>query len=288
MNPSSFPDLAERLAPSVVGLPRGSGVVVAPGVVATLARNVPDDGDDALTVVTTAGPAPARIAGRDATADLAVLRFDEDPGLPALDWTPADAPALRIGTPVHAFGDPDGRGLRATTGAVAAAPYAVRGPGGRLVEGVIEHTAPLPRGAGGGPLVDGDGRVLGLNAVRLPGGLILAWPAATLAERAAALAAGRQTAPPRIGVALASPRQARRLRAAVGLDAVDGLLVRDVAADSPAAAAGLRRGDVLLAAGDTPLTRPDAMFEAIDAAGPSLALRVLRGSDEQTITITLP
>ncbi|HEY6761441.1 MAG TPA: S1C family serine protease [Baekduia sp.] len=299
MSASPFPDLVDRLAPSVVGLPDGraggSGVIVAPGVAVTLARNVPgDDGD--LTLATTAGPVPATVAGRDLSVDLAVVRFDADTyNLPALDWAAGDGdgdtPPLRIGTPVHAFGDPAGRGLRATTGAVAGAPRAVRGPTGRLLEGALEHTAILPRGAGGGPLVDGDGRVLGLNAVRLPGGLILAWPASALAARATALAAGRTTAPPRIGVALATPRQTQRMRAAVGLDHVDGVLVRDVADGSPAAAAGLRRGDVLVAAGGTPLTEVDALFAAVDTAASAtdraLTLSVLRGADQTDIIISL-
>lgn len=282
-----FADLVEKVAPSVVGLldgpAGGSGAVIAPGLVVTLARNVPDDD---VELVTTVGPIEAHVTGRDASVDLAVLRISDE--LPALNWSAEGASPLRIGTPVSAFGDPGGHGLRATTGRTAAVPRPVRGPAGRLIEGVLEHTAPLPRGAGGGPLLDEAGDVLGLNAVRLSGGLILAWPADALSARVGALAEGRRTAPLRIGVALASPGQTRRLRAAVGLDSVDGLLVRDVEEASPAAVAGLSRGDVLLSVGDSALDQVDAIYAAIDSAtGGALSLRVLRGTEERTISVTV-
>ncbi|MEA2177343.1 MAG: serine protease Do, partial [Solirubrobacteraceae bacterium] len=143
---------------------------------------------------------------------------------------------------------------------------------------VIEHTAPLPRGAGGGPLVDRDGAVVGLNALRRDGGLLLAWPATALRERAAALATGTRTAPRRLGVALLGARQTQRMRAAVGLDATAGLLVSAVQDDSPAARAGIARGDLVVAAGGAAVKGLDDLHAAVDAAGgAALALEVLRG-----------
>src|ERR687895_516431 len=87
--------------------------------------------------------------------------------------------------------NPGGRGLRVTLGFVSSEGRSFRGPRGRRIGGAIEHTAPLPRGSSGGPLVDVEGRLLGLNALRLDGGLILAVPAtAAVKERAARLARG--------------------------------------------------------------------------------------------------
>src|SRR5918995_157180 len=83
--------------------------------------------------------------------------------------------------------------------------------------------------------------------------------------------------------ALAPPRAARRLRAAVGLPEREGLLVRGVEPDSPAAAAGLEPGDLLVAAGDTPLRGYDALFDALEAGG-SLRLTVVRGTEERQVT----
>ena len=136
--------------------------------------------------------------------------------------------------------------------------------------------------------MDPDGRLLGLNAVRREGGLILAVPAdAALHARVEALARGESSARPRLGIALAHPRAARKMRAAVGLPERDGLLVRGVLDGSPAAAAGLARGDLLVAAGDTPLTSADDLFEALDAATDTLTLRVLRGTEERDVEVRM-
>jgi serine protease Do len=225
------------------------------------------------------------VAGSDRDLDLAVVAVDTGDA-PAIEWEGASDPP-EIGTAVVALANPGGRGLRATLGLVSSAGRSFRGPRGRRVRGAIEHTAPLPRGSGGGPLLDAEGRVLGINALRPAQGLLLAWPATALRERAATLAAGGRTAPPTLGVALADARQTRRLRAAVGLPEVDGLLVRGVQDDSPAARAGLTRGDVLVEAGGRPVSGFDVIYAALDAhaGGAALPLTILRGTD--TVAVTL-
>jgi serine protease Do len=279
--------IAERVGPSVVGLGGrrgGSGVVIAPGRVLTLARNLA--GGDEIDVHVDGERLAGRVLGRDDQVDAAVLGVDAD--LPAVSWA-APGGAAGIGTPVVALGDPAGRGLRATPGFVASAPRGVRGPRGRLIEGVLEHTAPLPRGSAGGPLVDAGGDVLGLNAVRRPGGLILAWPGAVLRAAAEALAAGTHQPPRRLGVAVAPPEVARRLRAAVGLPPADGLLVQGVRAGSPADAAGLARGDLIVEAAGRPVAAIDDLYAALDAAPPGgpLTLAVLRGAERHELTAAL-
>jgi serine protease Do len=205
---------------------------------------------------------------------------------PAVPWEPSDAPAA--GTPVFALANPGGRGLRTTFGLVSATGRGFRGPRGRRVAGSIEHTAPLPRGSSGGPLVDLAGNLLGLNAVRRDGGFILALPAdAALRRRVEDLARGEAVERPRLGVALAPPRVARRMRTAVGLPERDGLLVRDVVGDSPAAAAGLQRGDLLVRAGDRALASMDDLFDALDGAGDALTVGLVRGTEERDVAVPL-
>ena len=225
----------DRVGPAVVGFGRGwgrgSGVVVGPGRVLTTAHNL--RGEE-VTVNLAGGRAAGQVVGVDPDLDLAAVAVDTGDVDP-VEWDPAN-PAPAIGTPVIALGDPGGRGLRATPGFVSAAGRGIRGPRGRTIADCIEHTAPLPRGSGGGPVVDLEGRLLGLNAVRLDGGLIVAIPAnAHTADSVERLWSGESVRPARLGVAVAPPRLARRLRRSVGLPERDGLLVRSVAQDSPAA-----------------------------------------------------
>jgi serine protease Do len=279
--------VAARVGPSVVGLGRGwglgSGVVIGEGRVLTNAHNVRRD---QVTVVFADGRRETgEWTAADEDLDLAVLSVDTGDA-PAIAWEPGDTPG--IGAPVVALANPGGRGLRATLGFVASEGRSFRGPRGRRIAGAIEHTAPLPRGSSGGPLVDVEGRLLGLNAVRLEGGLILAVPAtAKVKERAEGLARGEASTTPRLGVAIAPPRAARRMRRAVGLPERSGLLVRAVEDGSPAAGAGIAPGDLLAAAGGRELDRVDALYEVLDglANGGSVELTVVRGTEERAVDV---
>ena len=280
---------AERVGPSVVGLGRGwgrgSGVVYAAGHVLTCAHVL--RGEDVAVTFPDGRVESGRVAGSDPDADVAVIAV-ETGDAPAIAWEPTLPAGVSVGTPVLALADPSGRGLRTTFGLVSATGRSFRGPGGRRVGGSIEHTAPLPRGSSGGPLVDVEGRLLGLNAVRREGGLILAVPAdEALRERVDALGRGEVAGRPRLGVALAPPRHARRIRSAAGLPERDGLLVHAVVDGSPAATAGLERGDLLVSAGGRPLARVDDLFDALDGAAGTFVLTILRGTEERDVEVAL-
>ena len=280
---------AEAVGPSVVGLGRGwghgSGVVIGDGNVLTSAHNLRRE---EVTVVFADGRRElATVAGADTDLDLAVLSVDTG-DVPAMRWEPEGRAEPAIGTPVVALANPGGRGLRATLGFVSSGPRSFRGPRGRRIRGAIEHTAPLPRGSSGGPLAGPDRDLLGVNSLRLDGGLILAVPAgAAVKERVLLLARGEAVAPHRLGVAIAPPRVARRLRAAVGLPERDGLLVRAVEEGGPAHSAGIEPGDLVVAAGETAIESVESLYTALDsvpAAGGELELTVVRGTDERTVT----
>jgi serine protease Do len=236
-----------------------------------------------------------RVAAADADLDVAVV--DVDTGeIEPVEWAGGDRESVTgedgapgIGRAVFAVSNPAGRGLRVTPGFVSSTARSFRGPRGRRVAGAIEHTAPLPRGSSGGPLVDASGRLLGINSVRVDGGLILALPAdAALRDRVEALGRGEAPKRVRLGVAIAPPRVARRLRRAVGLPERDGVLVRAVEEGSAADTAGIERGDLIVAAAGRDLDRVDVLYEALDAARSdgSIELTIVRGADERTVPVT--
>jgi serine protease Do len=280
--------VAGSVGPSVVGIGRGrgrgSGIVLADGRVATNAHNL--RGEEATVVFADGRSVTGHVEGVDVDADLAVLSADTG-GAPAIAWA-EDGAGPGVGAAVFAVANPGGQ-LRVTFGLVSAVGRAFRGPRGRRIAGSIEHTAPLPRGSSGGPVVDGDGRLLGLNTNRLGDGFYLALPAdAELRRRLEALGRGESPARPRLGIGIAPARVARHLRRAVGLPERDGLLVRVVEEGGPADRAGLRTGDLLVEAGGRAVADADQLYEALDqvGAGESLTLRVVRGSDELTVTVT--
>jgi S1-C subfamily serine protease len=286
---SSVQSVAERVGPSVVGIGRGwgvgSGVVFAPGRVLTNAHAVRHD---EVTVAFADGRRESgRVVASDPDLDLAVIEVDTGEAEP-IDWA-TEAGEVPTGRAVLALANPGGRGLRVTPGFVSSSARSFRGPRGRRIAGAIEHTAPLPRGSSGGPLVDAEGRLLGINSVRVDGGLILAIPAdAAMRERVDALGRGERPKTIRLGVAIAPPRVARRLRRAVGLPERDGVLIRAVEPASAAERGGLERGDLIVAVAGKEIERMDSLYEAIDAAreAGSLELTVVRGTEERTITVS--
>ena len=280
--------LAEGAGPSVVGIGQrwgvGSGVVLGEGRVLTNAHNV--RGDRVTVTFADGRTAEGSVAGHDIDADLAVIEVDTG-GAPALPWAADGAPG--VGTPVFALANPGGRGLRVTFGFVSGIERTFRGPRGRRITGSLEHTAPLLPGSSGGPVLNAGGQLLGINTNRLGEGFYLAIPAdETLRGRAEALARGESAASPRLGVTIAPGHVARRLRRAVGLPEAEGLLIREVAEDSPAARAGLAQGDLIVTAAGQPARTPDDLFDALQAAqGGTVELKLLRGTEERTLQVAL-
>lgn len=278
--------VADRVGPAVVGIGQrwgvGSGVSLGEGRILTNAHNVRRE---EVTVTLAVGETVSgRVAGADVDKDIAVVTVENAP--PAAPWVD-DLSGVGIGTPLFALSNPGGRGLRVTYGFVSGTERSFRGPRGRRIAGSIEHTAPLLPGSSGGPIVDLEGRLLGLNTNRLGEGFYLAIPAdATLRERADALARGKTPARPRLGVGLAPAHVARGLRRAVGLPERDGLLVRAVEEGGPADAAGIGEGDLIVAADGKAIVDFDSLFDALEGAGGELRVTVVRGVDEHEVVVT--
>ncbi len=257
---------------------RGTGFVVADGKVLTNAHNL----RNATIQVAFANGTElqGRVHAVDPEGDLAVISVDTT-GSHALVWSDQ---LPEQGSLVLAL-SPSQTTLRVTFGMVSATDRTFSGPRGRLITGSIEHTAPLARGASGGPLVSLDGRVVGINTHRLGDGFYVALPGdANLQARVAKLVSGESVSPRRLGVALATPDVAAQLRKAVGLPERAGLLVRGVQPDMPGAKAGIQEGDLLVSAGGQPLTVVADLEKALEGTAPTIEVGLVRGVEELTVT----
>lgn len=258
---------------------RGTGLVVGAGKVLTNAHNLRDR---TTTVSFRDGRRePASLAGADTDGDLVVLDVDTGDA-PAVTWSDQ---AVEAGTVVFALSR-GGHRSRVSFGMVAAVDRAFSGPRGREIHGGIEHSAPLARGSSGGPLLDGQGAVLALNTHR-SGPFYLARPIdEALRSTIGTLASGVSIERPRLGVALAPPEVAAKLRASVGLAPRTGLLVREVQPGGAASRAGIEAGDLLVAAAGQALADIGALNEILQPGLGSVTLLVVRGTEERSVEVS--
>ena len=281
---SAIAAVADRIGPSIVGVGRdgrGSGVVVADGQVLTNAHNL--RGREVTITFADGRSTRGEVRGVDGDGDLAVIGV-ETGGAKALDWGSGEA---SIGDAVFGAAATYGGGARVTVGFVSSVSRSFRGPGGRRISGSIEHTAPLAPGSSGGALLDGEGRLIGLNTNRIGEGFYLALPAdAALRTRVESLGKGESVERPRLGVAIAPNHVARRLRRSVGLPERDGILVRGVEDGSAAAAAGVEVGDLIVSAGGRAIVDADDLQDALAAVKPPYDLVIVRGAEEKTLKVT--
>ena len=279
--------VADQVSNAVVGVGQrwgvGSGVIISKDHVLTNAHNVRTD--EVSVTFNDGRTATGQVSGEDVDGDLAVIAVDTG-DFPAIEWATDGSPAL--GTPVFGLANPGGRGLRVTLGFVTGLERSFRGPRGRRITGSIEHDAPLLPGSSGGPIVNAEGRLLGLNTNRLGEGFYLAIPAdEALRTRVDALARGESKGWVRLGIGVAAPHIARRMRRAVGLPDAEGLLVRHVEENSPASRAGLAEGDLIVQAAGRPIRGMDDLFEALATADGVIQLVIWRGTDERAVDVQL-
>jgi serine protease Do len=244
----------------------GSGVVITPdGFMLTSAHVVAG----ASTPVRAAFPdgidVEAAVVGADPLSDLAVLRADAA-GLPVAEL--GDAGRLQVGQLVVAIGNPLGFGGSVTAGVVSALGRALpvrAGAHARLVENVIQTDAALNPGNSGGALVDSRGRVVGVNTAVAGFGLGLAVPIdATTRGIIAALMRDGRVRRAYIGIAGGSRPLPPRLAGELGR--TNALEVVEVVGDGPAAEAGLRPEDLIVALDAVPIEGADDLQRLMTAA----------------------
>ena len=256
----------------------GSGVVIAPdGYVLTNAHVVADAGRVEVTLEG-GRTVLARPVGGDRATDLAVVRVGAS-GLAHVRVGPERE--IQRGQLVVAIGNPLGFDSTVSAGVVSATGRSLRGHDGRLVENLVQHTAPLNPGNSGGPLVDFRGHLVGVNTaiIAFAQGMSFAIPSETVSWVVPKLLADGRVRRAYVGI------QGQTVRDAQGRGT--GVLVVSVERGSPADAAGLLQGDIIVQAEDKPVASIDALLRALarHPTGHELTLQIKRAGDRRTLAV---
>ncbi|MEV0155256.1 trypsin-like peptidase domain-containing protein [Micromonospora sp. NPDC050686] len=296
--PESLAGVAERVLPSVVtvrvtslgGTSEGSGFIVSPeGHVITNDHVVTGSVGKASVIFNDGSSAPATVVGQDPESDIAVIKVARS-GLRPVEF--GDSDSLAVGDPVLAIGSPLSLANTVTAGIVSALDRTMQAgePGGPTrYYAAIQTDAAVNHGNSGGPLVDGAGRVVGVNST------------------IKSLVADGQEAG-NIGLAFAIPiNQAKRItqdiigtgkarRTVIGAQvggpnagSGDGVRLQQVEPSGPAAGAGLRAGDVILRLNGRPMSAPTDLIALVRkfAPGSVVTVEYRRGSTRQNTSVTL-
>lgn len=282
----------EAVGPSVVRVQAarggGSGVIFTPdGFVLT--NNHVVALAESLTATLPDGRAlRADLVGRDADTDLAVLRIGGGGG-PLPFATLGDSQAVRVGQVAIAIGNPFGFQHSVTAGIVSGLGRSLRAQSGRLMDNIIQTDAALNPGNSGGPLVTTRGDVIGINtATIVPAqGLCFAIASNTVRFVAAKLIRDGRIRRSYIGVAGQDVPIPRALGRFHRLAVSSGVLVVSVEGNSPAADAGLREGDVILACGGDAVTAVEDLCLQLTAerVGVPTTIAILRGNERRQLTV---
>lgn len=258
----------------------GSGVVVAPdGIVLT--NNHVVDGAATIGVSLADGRRfRARLIGRDQETDLAVLRGETTDTLAAARL--ADSKKVRPGQIAIAIGNPLGFQSSVTAGIVSAVGRSLRASNGRLIGDVIQTDASLNPGNSGGPLASSAGDVIGINTAMIAGaqGICFSVASNTALDVLSQILAHGRVRRGRIGIVGEQVPLPQRLQDQTGVAQASGVLVRDVAAGSPAAVGGIKTGDIVVGIEDMRVTGVDDIMRLLNASriGRNVVIRMVRGS----------
>lgn len=280
--------IVEKIGPSVVRIearhrvPASGTIWTSDGVIITADHAIQRD-EHIRVGLATGDVVPATLIGRDPTTDVAVLRAQAS-SLAVPEWT--EPAGVRAGHLVISLGRP-GRTIRAALSMVSATTENWRAPTGAQIDRYIQIDAGLTRGFSGGPLVDASGRVLGLNTSGLLRWAALAVPVPTLRRVVDTLMTYGRVRRGYIGIGAQPVRLPSTVRAQSGQEA--GLLLVSVEPESPADAAGLLLGDVLLSLDGTPVWSPDDLIGLLsaDRIGATVSARVLRGGAAQDVAVVI-
>jgi S1-C subfamily serine protease len=264
----------------------GSGFVITPDGYILTNSHVAGNAREIRAVFMDGRKLTATLIGHDPSSDLAVLRVNAS-GLPYT--TLIDSSGLRVGQLVIAMGNPLGFQSTVSTGVVSSLGRALRSQDGRLIENIIQHTAPLNPGNSGGPLLDTRGRVIGINTaiIAMAQGIGFAIPAGTARSVVPQLLAKGRVTRGYLGVIGFRRQIDRRLVRFHELGKDHGVEIASLESSGPARQAGMQTGDILLSINDQDLTSPDDLFRFLSEwpVGRPVTVRLLRRKEKISLQV---
>lgn len=283
--------VVENVSPAVIsvsgeGRGSGSGFIVSKEGYAITNSHVVGGRKKLIAETPDGDRIDAKLVGDDPATDLALLKLASRE-LPSISI--GDSRSARVGQLVIALGSPMGLHSTVTTGVISAGGRSLRGQDGRLIENVLQHTAPINPGNSGGPLVDSRGRVLGVNTaiIMLAQGLGFAVPSQAIEWVMGEILAHGQVRRRQLGIAAAVQPLPKALVREFDLLTNQGVVVMEVAAGSVAARAGIRGGDLIISINDRLIETVDDVHRLL-AAAPNetpLAVSILR--DERKLELEI-
>ena len=288
-------NVAEAVGPAVVGISvgretaeepyqktgAGSGTIITPDGYILTNDHVVHQAEQLSATLADGGKLTASLVGTDPGTDLALIRANGS-GLPFA--TLGDSSLLRVGQLVIAIGNPFGFQSTVSTGVVSALGRALRSREGRLIENIVQHTAPLNPGNSGGPLVDSRGRIVGVNTaiIALAQGIGFSIPSNTAKWVVSQLLTHGRVRRSFLGIAGRRRQLSRRLVRYYDLPSDQAVEVISVDPRGPAGQAGMKEGDLVTTMNEHSITSVDSLhhFLAEWPIGRSVTLTLLRGQDQ--------
>jgi len=260
----------------------GSGIAFATDLVLT-ADHVVEQEDGIRVLLADGTQVGAKLAGRDPGSDLAVLRLDK-PAAKAAE----QAREAKIGELVLALGRPSPEGIEVSLGVISAMGGPVRTHGGSIEKFIRTDTTPFP-GFSGGPLVDAEGRVVGVNTSGFGRGIALTIPADYAWKIANQLSTTGSVKRGYLGIRSEMVELAEAAQKALQREQPVGLLIVGVEKKSPAEAGGLMVGDILVGVNGQAVADHDSLFGHLggDLVDQTVPVEVLRGGQKARVDVKI-
>jgi S1-C subfamily serine protease len=273
--------VVEKVSPAVISLSgqrgdrggSGTGFLITPDGYAVTNSHVVGGREKLLAETIEGDRVDATVIGDDPATDLALLRLAARE-LPFAEM--GDSASLRVGQLVIAIGSPLGLHATVSTGVVSALGRSMRGREGRLMENIVQHSAPINPGNSGGPLVDSRGRVVGVNTaiIAMAQGLGFAAPSNTAQWVVGEILAHGKVRRRRLGIVATATALPRALVRELDLVSDQAVEIVDIEPRSAAAQAGLRSGDLIVAVQDRLVTGVDDIHRLLAQVPQEQALTV--------------